>query len=597
MHAVGHPAIASSSRLGMTNLPPLKPAALSRGDWFRYVDRAEHGPYSQGMVVTSSFSHATVHEDENVGWEREEWDIRAVLVPLDSTLNKPGADTRAANSIHAHDLDFRPWWRAADAFDFGDVAYLEDVLIWPWLHHRVHRRTDQMIIEPRADFLRYHALDRRELPDRGGMTEYVHPLEESVALRTWVERVAFYDPTPFVEVQPAYLGDYLAARNATLLIAIVADRFAHAGSVSELELEPREQMHAGENAWITTTIHEQSPYNSEYAMGRSSLYWNALVHGRAKPQRSRSAWHVHDERRESSGESQQAPTFIVDTEGSRRSAIDTMTPKYLYFSLRVLDRYFVTPGYHAGFHMRTWGGATSPHGSVDVGVNSGELLTAFMPDIAKLPVQEQLHWALHSILPDGEVCWAMFETRMQNNPPHQPGVIDIIGGAFHELVDAVHSRFGVEVGDRMRDPPRGSDRLSIGPIHGTFSEVADLAMLLYAWVVEGIAIGRLQTILAAQSTPYEPSMRQFGLLRLVLTRLAGTAEAEAKRLLGPLDALNELRAKAAHVANADYAALLPRLGLSAMPATPRRYWNEVVEAVSNSLVEIASRIRSGSSHP
>jgi hypothetical protein len=351
------------------DMSSLKPSALSRRDWFQYADRTERDPCRRGMIVTDFFSHASVHESHDLGWEQEEWGISAALIPLESAFNENGADTRAASSIRVYDMDFGPWWRAANDFDFGDARHLDGVLAWPWLHHRVHRRTNDLLIEPRADFIRYHALDKREFPDHHEGTEYVHPLEESVALRTWVEQVAYYKPMPFSEVQQDYLRDYLAARKASLLIAIVADRFANAPTVEELGLHVVEEEYIGEYAWITTGVHEEAAHNFKYAMGRSSLYWNVLIRSYPEPKRTRNAWHFHDERRQSATDGQPAPTFIVDPEGHRRAANDKDCPWYLCFSTRVLDRYFATSGYHAGFHMRTWGCATSPHGSVDVGVN------------------------------------------------------------------------------------------------------------------------------------------------------------------------------------------------------------------------------------
>jgi hypothetical protein len=177
------------------------------------------------------------------------------------------------------------------------------------------------------------------------------------------------------------LRDYLAARKASLLISIVADRFANAPTVDELELEPIEQESISEHAWITTAVRKEGrPHSPKYAMGSSSLYWNVVIRGYPEPKQLRSAWYFHDERRQSKADGQSAPTFIVDPEGNRCTANEGC-PWYLYFSTRVLDRYLSTPGYTAGFHMRTWGATTSPHGSVDVGVNSHELLNAFMPAI------------------------------------------------------------------------------------------------------------------------------------------------------------------------------------------------------------------------
>jgi hypothetical protein len=58
--------------------------------------------------------------------------------------------------------------------------------------------------------------------------QYMHPLDGNAVLRTSVEKVAFYNPTPHVLVHKDYLRDYLAARRGALLVSAVADRFWNA---------------------------------------------------------------------------------------------------------------------------------------------------------------------------------------------------------------------------------------------------------------------------------------------------------------------------------------------------------------------------------
>jgi hypothetical protein len=114
---------------------------------------------------------------------------------------------------------------------------------------------------------------------------------------------------------------------------------------------------------------------------------------------------------------------------------------------------------------------------------------------------------------------------------------------------------------------------------------------LYAWVIERLKVAQLKSLLTSQSVQVEKSARQLGLLQSLLTEVVGTPESEARAALGPLSALNELRAKAAHLAKPDYAALLPRLGSPTTPGTARRYWDAIVDAVANSLNLVAEKVR------
>jgi hypothetical protein len=544
------------------------------------------------MITTHAFHYLSSGTSESVAWRQEQWSVRAGLIPIDQVAEQGPAIERAAKSIRAHDeLEFAPWWRAETDFYFGDTASVGGVIAWPWLHHWTHRLDDEhVVIDPGSDFVRYHALDVRPLSRGKHGREYVHPLDQTVIMRTWVKRVAYFNPMPFAEVQRDYLRDYLVARRAVLLVAVVADRFANAPTVAELELPVLEQHQLDENAWITTTIHENSPHNPKLAMGRSSLYWNIVVAGYDKPKPSRNPWALYEEFGSKDNES--LPAFIVGAEGARLRAGDRKCPAYLYFSLRVLERYLRTPGHGASFHMRTWGGISTPHGSVDAGVNSRGLLNAYMPDIAKLPVGEQQHWALHSVPPDGEICDAMFQTRMQQLPPNLPGVIDLISSGVSDLHDAVSQKFQTKLfSASSTELSEGRGALSIGPLGSEMKEVAELNVPLYAWIIQPMQISALRSILSKRSVAFDHKTRQIVLLRSILVEVVGMTAEDASELTGPLTAINELRAKAAHAAAADFDAVLPMLRLAELPSNPRELWDSIIDATADSLRKIALAIQ------
>ena len=81
-------------------------------------------------------------------------------------------------------ISFTPWWMGSDTFDFAESVGLGGIKIFPWIYMRTHSLNDQLLIEPRQDFLRYHALDLR--PD--GV--YVHPLDGTAVLTIQVEATA-----------------------------------------------------------------------------------------------------------------------------------------------------------------------------------------------------------------------------------------------------------------------------------------------------------------------------------------------------------------------------------------------------------------------
>ncbi len=164
--------------------------------------------------------------------------------------------------------------------------------------------------------------------------------------------------------------------------------------------------------------------------------------------------------------------------------------------------------------MRTWGSAFGPGylKGVDVGINSRGLVTAFARDIAVLPPSEQLHWAHYSSLPDGEVCDALFQTRMQNDPPHLPGVVDLDTAARAEFAEAYRLRFGVEVYGGYEPSSHDMARMSVGPVRGEMREVIDLAKTLYTWTTESLRVPALRLPLDAKAVKYDPTWKQIMLL-------------------------------------------------------------------------------------
>jgi hypothetical protein len=564
----------------------LRAAGMSLREWFQYADRARFDPTIGATITTHRLTHDSRGARKQVDWEQEEWNVRSFLVPLDQEGEH--APLRAAAANWAHHVEFTPYWPDAQTFDFAEISTLNDVIILPWVHVREHPLTGELLIEPRADFLRYHCLDRREV---GGAVEYVHPRDGLVVLRTSIDTHSFYDPTAHVTVHRDYLRDYLAARRAALVVAVVADRFANAPSDPELEMEVVEDEPLGENTSRRTTLHSVEDTRHGFAMGRSSLFWNLVVPPYERPKVGRNQWMYHGRDSELTGD-EDAPTFIADAEGGRCRAGEPGGPPYLYFRPQVLDKYLTTAGYGAAFHMRSWGFAWGPGDtSVDVGINSKGLITAFAPDIADLSIQDQQHWAHHSSLPDGEVCVELFETRMQQRPPHCPSVLDLVTGARKNFAEAFARRFGGDVYNAFEPLERDEQRMSVGPVRGDMREVVDLAKSLYAWVVESLDTKALRSPLDAQGVAYEKGARQIVLLRTVLVSLAAVPEADARAVVAPLVGLNELRVAAAHALDHSLDAPYQLLGFSSTPTLPRAAWAGIVDSVAGALDRIATLLR------
>ena len=294
----------------------VRPATLSPRDWFRFADRSEYHPAGEREIQTDRFLHRTRNSIDDPDWEVDEWSVRAMLVPLGGRTGTAAVEhlEYAIGTIWAHDVSFTPSWAGDGTFDFADSGTVSGIEVLPWMRWWDDHVSERLGIHPREDFLVYHGLTPRATS--AGGVEYVHPRDHLGVLRTAVEQIAYYKPTPRVAVLPDYMGDYLAVRGAALLITVVADRFANAPNDDALELEVRDQapvegLPPNERAWITTTLHSAATSGLGHARGRASMYWNIVVPPYPRPRVERSPWHyprIH-ETRDDEGP---APTFIFN---------------------------------------------------------------------------------------------------------------------------------------------------------------------------------------------------------------------------------------------------------------------------------------------
>jgi hypothetical protein len=341
-----------------------------------------------------------------------------------------------------------------------------------------------------------------------------------------------------------------------LLISVVADRFANSSTEEELELDQFEDNQIDEFTWLSTSLFTPEDTGYGYFRGRSILRRNFMIEPYERPKFECSPWHYFGKQ-----PTQEAglPNFIVNNEGKRQALPkDTYIGNYisrgignfgfLYFRPEVLQKYLQTPGYKIFFHMRNWGVAFLPgdRGRITVGINSQGLVNAFAPEIADLDSSEQAYWASFSSLPSGEICEEMFQTRMQNNPPHSPGITELSREARSQLNVVFINQFSVELFKDIGPSEQELCRLSIGPVSNQYIEVLELAKILYGWVIEAMRIDSLRTALSVLGGTVDKDLRQIKLLERTLMA-KGLDKTQARSMIAPLVGLNELRIGSAHI--------------------------------------------------
>ena len=120
-------------------------------EWLNLTDRSTspYNPTADTRIVTNRFFVEEFNDFSEEGKIREEWSIRSVLVSCDDI-------TTALNSISFHDTNIRPGWLRSGDFNFGEIAIVDNIELFPWVFIWESPLDAKLTIKIRADFLNYH---------------------------------------------------------------------------------------------------------------------------------------------------------------------------------------------------------------------------------------------------------------------------------------------------------------------------------------------------------------------------------------------------------------------------------------------------------
>ncbi|QJB44779.1 hypothetical protein [Dolichospermum flos-aquae] len=539
------------------------------------------------MITVDRFWQHEEGEFNSPDWRKEEWLIHCALIPVEQI------DAAAIEIASPDYLTFETGWSSGDEFSFGDYSEYGNIELYSLVSAIKHPVSQELIVDLSREFIVYHSLEKRN------QTQYFHPLDNIVVAEINIDSHSIYDPTPKVNVHRDYLRDFLAVMKMGLLISVVADRFANASTEEALELEVVEDSQIDQFTRLSTSIHTPEFTHHECFRGRSILRQNFIIAPYDKPKFERSPWYYFGKQ---VAEGSAMPSFIVNDEGRRQTLPQNTYLEnyiqngigsfgYLWFRSEVLQKYLQVPGYSVSFHMRNWGVASVPgnRGTIDVGINSQGLINAFAPDIADLPFLEQSYWASYSSLPSGEICEEMFETRMQQNPPHSPGVVELIRDARTRLSSVFKDKFSVDLFKDMEPSQQELCRLSIGPILGQYTEVTELSKILYEWSIETMQITPLRKAVSALGGTVDEKLRQIKLLKVSLIA-KGLDENKARSITAPLAGLYDLRIGAAHIGSFELEPIFQLMSASSTPKSPRAAWHLCVDSITLCLNTISATL-------
>jgi hypothetical protein len=95
---------------------------------------------------------------------------------------------------------------------------------------------------------------------------------------------------------------------------------------------------------------------------------------------------------------------------------DFLTP--VHFELHVLVKYAYDSRYYCNFHSDTYGTVGDNHDQFNIsfGINSCDVVIAWLGDLNKLPSRERQHWSYENIPPRGDNKSDFFKAQLPSTP-------------------------------------------------------------------------------------------------------------------------------------------------------------------------------------
>ena len=513
---------------------------------------------------------------DKLGKIREEWSFRSVLVSVDNLSS-------ALEIVSFSDTKIKPGWQSSGKFDFGESASIRNIELLPWVHIWESPLDRSLVVKIRDDFINYHCLQQKD------ENVYLHPVDGIEVINKTVEQFSFFSPSARVEVHRDYLRDYLAARKMSLLISIVADRFANAFPVEALGIEPNEYVRIDDHTHKTCVIQPPGALSEKYYTGRSSLYRNVVILPYDLPRLDRTPWYYFGEIPK---KFRHPVAFIIDEEGNRAELHDKKCPKYLYFKPYVLKKYLEVKNFRVNFHMRNWGIAQDVISqiNIDIGINSKGLVNAFAPDLAKLSSSEQSYWASYSSIPSGEICEELYQTRMLLNPPDSKSVVEEISDALSKLNSSFNKQFSEDLYDGSFPSDPDAAKMNVGPLGQDIVQLVSLGKLLYEFVIERMPISVLRKPVEHIAN-FDKEWKQIKLLEeiVILKTHDDTLE---KEITDPLRGLNIIRIGSAHHGAPKITEAFNLLGYPSLATDIREAWEKCIGSISSTLIRLSKIIDS-----
>ncbi|WP_210249937.1 hypothetical protein [Labrys sp. KNU-23] len=279
-------------------------------------------------------------------------------------------------------------------------------------------------------------------------------------------------------------------------------------------------------------------------------------------------------------------SFVTKPDGTRVAAgrLDGDIG-WLYFNAGVVNALLRHRGGRLHWASRDTGGVGATSDTVHFGVNGLGLITVFAKDIGMLKPWDQRTWAAHNVTPDGGVSEELFSAQMMVQPASTKAPEALIEKAINNLASSFRERYGQEL---LRENAQVSDILKRAH---RFRCVETEGLLDLSKQVTQLFTERVDVdAVLAHCPPLAKGEKKPGSLKAI-ERLLGTIlpEEQARKMMGPLFGLNDLRNAGSHLGSSLVQSGLERLGVDDRKPHPMQGL-QLLKSVVSTLHEVEGAI-------
>lgn len=328
-------------------------------------------------------------------------------------------------------------------YSLNSIEKLDDHVVEPFILYRFwHDQSNRARFDLIQDFILFYNL---YFDEKENMFKAVHETGKKID----VVRISHEENDKNIEIRPSFLRNYLAFKNR--ILARQHDHRVHSTkTLEELGAKPNISSIKNTNYNFSLAINESLSLSESKSFGR--LLGKDLIF-------------PSDTQKHLLGWTNKYCKFIIDLNDQDEEIELTceqegqdrfLTP--VFFKREVLKKYYDSPSKYVVQPTRL---LCSGLWSIDIDTNSKDLVHVWLGDLSHIPYEEQSHWRLHNVAPEGGITHSRYQRDFEAQFADPE---DVVFG-FKKSLSSLQEKFHKKYGFTLFKPLTSNDSYIIDNIH------------------------------------------------------------------------------------------------------------------------------------